>query len=113
MNVLTVEAARACGLVGELPAGATHVGVRAENVALARPGAVVGDGIGALVEVVEHLGWEALVHLGVGDSRITARVEAAQAPRPGDRVRISLDRLHAFAADGARLAVEPPRRERA
>jgi ABC-type sugar transport system ATPase subunit len=107
MNVLPAEAARAAGLVsvpGGLPAGAHHVGVRAEKLELGRPGAVVGDGASAMVEVVEHLGWEALVHITVGSHRLTARVEASQAPRAGDRVRVSVaGELHVFDASGARL----------
>ena len=106
MNVLPADAARAAGLCGELPAGAAHVGVRAEGLALGRAGAVVGDGAQAVVEVVEHLGWEALVHLAVVDGahRLTARVEASQAPRPADRLRVTVaGELHVFDAAGARL----------
>jgi ABC-type sugar transport system ATPase subunit len=115
MNVLPADAAQLAKLVGELPAGAKHVGVRAEAVSIGRPQAVVGDGPQATVEVVEHLGWEALVHVTIDAMRLVARVESRDAPRAGDRVRVALDpaRLHAFDAAGVRLAVEPPRRERA
>jgi ABC-type sugar transport system ATPase subunit len=110
MNVLPAQAARAAGLCGELPSGAAHVGVRAEGLALGRPGAVVGDGAQAVVEVVEHLGWEALVHLAIDTHRITARVEASQAPRPGDRLRVTVSgELHVFDATGARLKDEASR----
>ena len=68
-----------------------HVGVRAEAVTLGRAQAVIGEGPSALVEVVEQLGWEALVHVTVGGLRLTARVVAGEAPRPGDRVRVTLD----------------------
>ena len=115
MNVLDVEPARAAGLVGELPATARHVGIRAEGLTLSRPQAVVGDGVTATVEVVEHLGWESLVHLSAGPLRLIVRVESGHAPRLGDRVRVSADpaQLHVFDDVGARLELAQPRRERA
>jgi ABC-type sugar transport system ATPase subunit len=117
MNVLDATAARQAGLVGELPPSVTQVGVRSESVQLGRAQAVVGDGSPAIVDVVEHLGYDALVHLSIASTRLVARVEAREAPRPGDRVRVTLPpaRLHAFAGDGKRVELELPaaRRERA
>jgi multiple sugar transport system ATP-binding protein len=114
MNVLPVDAARAAGLVGELPAGTAQVGVRAESVQISRPQAVVGDGASALVDVVEHLGFEALVHLRVNGAalKLVARVESKDAPRPGDRLRVRMPEglLHAFAADGTRIELDAARR---
>jgi len=118
MNVLDGARAVELGLCGNLPQGAAHVGARAEAVRLGRPQSFAGEGASGVVEVVEHLGWEALVHVGVGDAagshplRLVARVEAADAPRPGERVRVTLDetRLHLFADGGARLDVPPARR---
>jgi ABC-type sugar transport system ATPase subunit len=101
--------------VGDLPASARHVGVRAEGLKLSRPHAVVGDGGSAVVDVVEQLGWEALVHASLGGLHLTVRVESADAPRPGDRVRVTVDpgQLHAFDQAGARVELAAPRRERA
>jgi ABC-type sugar transport system ATPase subunit len=115
MNVIDAGRARLLRLVGDLPPEARHVGVRAEDVKLARGQAGVTDTPSATVEVVEHLGWEALVHLAVSDARLVARVESAQAPAVGDRARVLLDadRLHVFDDAGARLELAAPRRERA
>ena len=98
MNLCDAAAARRVGLVGELPAGTEKIGMRAESLTL-------GRGSKAVVEVVEHLGWEALIHLQLDELRIVARVESREAPRPGDKVRVSAapEALHAFDADGARL----------
>ncbi len=115
MNVLTAARAQSLGLCGDLPQGAEHVGARAEAARLGRPQAWSGPGDGAtgVVEVVEHLGWEALVHVGLGDPsdvvRLVARVESADAPRAGERVRVTLDaeQVHVFDAAGARLEPKP------
>ncbi len=116
MNLCDAAAARRVGLVGELPAGTQHIGLRAESLTLGRPQAVIGEGSAAVVEVVEHLGWEALIHLQLDELRIVARVESRDAPRPGDKVRVtaSLEALHAFDAGGERLDLTTTaRRERA
>src|SRR6185312_719149 len=55
MNVIDARAAEACRLTAALPRQVASVGVRAEDLRLA-PG-----GVGAQVDVVEHLGAEALV----------------------------------------------------
>jgi ABC-type sugar transport system ATPase subunit len=117
MNVVDAPLAGKAGLLGELPPLVTQIGVRAESVQLGRAQAVVGDGTPGIVDVVEHLGYDALVHLSMGGFKLVARVEAREAPRPGERVRVTLppSALHAFAADGMRVELEPPaaRRERA
>ena len=99
MNVVDARAAQASGLCGRLPPEVASVGVRAEDLRLA-PG-----GVGAQVDVVEHLGPEALVHLRVEMIELCARVEARDVPRPGERVTVAVDpaRLHCFAADGTRV----------
>jgi ABC-type sugar transport system ATPase subunit len=88
-------------------ASACTLGVRAEDVLL-------GQGAGephaaAVVEVVEDLGWESLVHLAVVGSEaaaLVARVDSTRAPRPGERValRFAPERLHLFTPPGERLA---------
>jgi ABC-type sugar transport system ATPase subunit len=112
MNVIDAAVARRVGLIGDLPEAAKSVGIRAEGLIVARPQAVVGDGALALVEVVEHLGWEALLHLQLGEAKIVARVESQDAPRPGDKVRVTAapDRLHLFDASGARFERSAARR---
>jgi ABC-type sugar transport system ATPase subunit len=116
MNVLDAAEARRAELTGELPDAVTKVGIRAESVQVSRRTATVSAGAQAHVEVVEQLGYDALVHLTVEKMKLIARVEGREAPRPGDRVRVTLPpaSLHAFTADGSR--VELPitvRRERA
>jgi sn-glycerol 3-phosphate transport system ATP-binding protein len=119
MNVVSVEAARRAGLVAiDLPDGAAHVGVRAEGVTLSRPQAArgaIGGEPKATVDVVEQLGWEALVHLMIDEIRLVARVESGAAPRPGDVVRVALEpeALHLFDAAGDRVEIPAARRERA
>jgi ABC-type sugar transport system ATPase subunit len=101
MNVMAAADATAAGLCAGLPAEVATVGVRAEELRLGP------DGVPATVDVVEHLGPEALVHVRVGALALTARVEARAVPRPGERVGLLVDgaRLHRFAADGARVAL--------
>jgi ABC-type sugar transport system ATPase subunit len=120
MNVLDARAAVAAGLAGALPPETAHVGVRAEGVELGHAqaaGARIAEGAvpadAALVEVVEHLGWEALVHLALPPISLVARVEASAAPHVGERVRVRLDdaRLHFFDARGRRI--DAPAAERA
>jgi ABC-type sugar transport system ATPase subunit len=72
------------------------VGVRAEDVKLI-------EGTQAEVEVIEHLGWDALVHMKMGGVPVVARVEAKLAPKPGARVGLRFENTHAFGSDGKRL----------
>ena len=103
MNVVDARAATACGLAPPLPPEVASVGVRAEDlrlVAAAQPGALA-----AQVDVVEHLGPEALVHLRVDMIELVARVAAPAVPRTGERVAIAVDaaQLHLFDGSGARV----------
>jgi ABC-type sugar transport system ATPase subunit len=104
MNVVDARAAQASRLTGALPAEVASVGVRAEDLRLA-PG-----GVGAQVDVVEHLGAEALVHLRVEMIELIARVDAQAVPRSGERVQVAIDpaRLHCFDAGGARIDLPAP-----
>ncbi|MDB4967953.1 MAG: carbohydrate transporter ATP-binding protein family [Myxococcales bacterium] len=99
MNIVGAAAAQASGLVAALPDTVASVGVRAEDLHVA-PG-----GVGAQVDVVEHLGPEALVHLRVEMIELTARVDARQVPRVGERITVAVDaaRLHCFDAAGQRV----------
>ena len=73
------------------------VGLRPEAIGLA------GEGIPARVEAVEVLGADAYVFcsaaIGGADTRVTARVEARNAPARGDSVRLALQDLDAHLFD--------------
>ncbi len=98
MNIIDARAAQAIRLTGGLPAEVASVGVRAEDLRLS-------PGSSAQVDVVEHLGAEALVHLRVEMIELVARVEAHAVPRSGERVQVAIDpaTLHCFDADGRRV----------
>ena len=104
MNVIDARAAEACRLTGALPREVASVGVRAEDLRLS------AGGVGAQVDVVEHLGAEALVHLRVEMIELCARVEAQAVPRTGERVQVAVDpaRLHCFDAGGTRIELPAP-----
>ena len=104
MNVIDARAAQASRLATALPAEVASVGVRAEDLRLG------GSGPSAQVDVVEHLGAEALVHLRVEMIELIARVEAQAVPRTGERVQVAIDpaRLHCFAAGGERVELPAP-----
>jgi ABC-type sugar transport system ATPase subunit len=104
MNLVDAVQAQALGLAQGLPATVARVGVRAEDLMLLRG----DDGVEARVAVIEHLGWESLVHVTVGvELELTARAETAsvRAFCVGERVRVAVERnkLHLFDGDGARL----------
>jgi sn-glycerol 3-phosphate transport system ATP-binding protein len=86
-----------------LPDGEATLGVRAEDI-LVENAARGGDAL-AIVDVVENLVWESMLHLAVDKNTLCARVESARAPNPGDRValRFARERLHWFSSSEARL----------
>jgi ABC-type sugar transport system ATPase subunit len=104
MSLLDAARAQSAGLVQGLPATVARVGVRAEDLELCRS----DDGIEARVAVIEHLGWESLVHVTLGVAlELTLRAETARI-RPlhvGERVHIRVEphKLHCFSAYGERL----------
>ena len=79
------------------PPGTLHkentVGLRPEHIALAE----AGEGPAAVVDFVEPLGPETLVHLLLADGghRVIARVPGFAPNRPGDRVVLKLSFSHA------------------
>jgi ABC-type sugar transport system ATPase subunit len=86
------------------PGSAVTVGLRPEAL---RPGEEGGAGIAAEVEVVEHLGAEALVYCkGELPGTVIARTEGTTALTPGDRVRLAYEpaAVHVFDGTGARVA---------
>ena len=81
---------------------AATLGVRSERITL------VGSDSGRLagvVDAVESIGGEALVHVRSADARLVVRSDARSAPRTGDRVGLGFADadLHAFDADGSRV----------
>jgi multiple sugar transport system ATP-binding protein len=91
------------------------VGIRPENFGLAPAGAS-GPGIAAvLVDAIELLGNEAIVHGRAGKDLLVAKAESRMAPAVGDRVVLKLDpeAIHLFDPETqARLEEAPvPSRE--
>jgi multiple sugar transport system ATP-binding protein len=69
-----------------------HLDVRAEGAA----GTLTGK-----ADVVEYLGNEELIHVGVGAYDVVALIDSANRVRPGDELtlRIGLDKVHLFDPD--------------
>jgi ABC-type sugar transport system ATPase subunit len=79
-----------------LPDGDGTLGVRPADVR-------IGEGSrDAVVDVVEGLGDESIVHLDSGGQRLIARMAGAASVRSGERVRVDFTRVHRFGADGRR-----------
>jgi len=80
--------------------GDATLGIRPEDLSIVDKGDAE-----AIVDVVENLGWESLLHLRIGSSELTARVETANAPKPGSGVSLLFrrDRIHLFSSQGTRL----------
>ena len=95
---------------GAMPPGRASLGVRPEHVGLAASGGAAGAGesaIWAMVERVEHLGGETLVHVRGAWGPLVARIApSAAAPDPGASVGVAIDASRALffdTASGARL----------
>ena len=75
------------GVDGAVEPGApVTVGIRPEHLDLGEGAPCILTGI---VQVVEPLGADTLVHLTVGGEALTARVAPASRPRRGERIRLS------------------------
>lgn len=72
---------------GVMPQGDVILGMRPEHI---RAGSGAGVDFSGVVQVVEPLGADTLVHIGIGDATVTARLEPAQKPKPGQRVQLSI-----------------------
>jgi len=101
MTLLPAEVAAAADIV--VPSGASTVGIRSEDLALADAGGLAGE-----VTMVEHLGADVFVHVavpGVADG-VVVRLGADAPLRRGEAVRLRADpaALHGFGADGRRLS---------
>jgi multiple sugar transport system ATP-binding protein len=83
------------------------VGIRPEDITVVAE----GQGIPAIVELVEELGADAFLHARVSDrSRddvLTVRTDAKRPPRRGDRLalRLETDHMHIFDQAGERLEI--------
>jgi len=91
---------------------AVHVGARAEHVSIQRAH-LGGDGVAAVVELVEVMGSETLVHARLGGRAgaplVVVRCSAREAVALGDRASLVFDSafLHVFdAATGERMAFD-------
>jgi ABC-type sugar transport system ATPase subunit len=109
-GVTVVELASGAVPVTDAMAQALSSGKQAEVVVGARPEDIVISDRGsvtATVVVVEDLGHErqAACRLADGPLWIVRLGGRSAAPSRGDRVRLSLQRLHLFASDGTRLDV--------
>jgi multiple sugar transport system ATP-binding protein len=95
------------GVIEGIDANGALVGFRPEHVEV---GEASGDAvaISALVEVVEYLGDEQLLHLRVGDTPLLAKISIDHAVVPlGERMfTVAREKIHLFDADSERaLAV--------
>lgn len=81
---------------------AVTIGIRPERIALVEPAAGRLEGV---VEVVERVGGEAIVHVMAGSARLLVRADVRTAPKPGDAVGLGFADMdvHAFDADERRV----------
>ena len=84
-----------------VPPGATHLGIRPEDLLLEPGGPWTGQ-----VDWVEALGAETLIHIRAGEALLVVRERGATRLPLGSRVSVRPRRLHWFGSDGRRL--EPP-----
>lgn len=84
-----------------LKADEAILGIRPEHIQIV-PKGMQSQGysgtVGAMVEVIEHLGNEALVYLKLGSEQVVVRTTPDQVPKPGDLVNLRFDikKLHLF-----------------
>jgi ABC-type sugar transport system ATPase subunit len=96
----------ACPVAGDPPAGPAVLGLRAEAIRLRRSAEGAGQ-----VRVVERLGVESLIAVGMPFGDVVARAGANTTLQPGDQVDVLPDgeQAHLFDAEtGERLAASPP-----
>jgi len=91
INVLPAD------VFGCAPAGATHIGLRPEQIAQ-------GEGQDSIVQRVERLGDQTRLHLTFKSHAVITVTDAHTDLKEGDVVRISPKDPFYFAADGARVA---------
>jgi ABC-type sugar transport system ATPase subunit len=99
MNLVDLEAGGTAPLMRDAaPEGAVTLGVRPEDLWPAADGRWRGT-----IELVEHLGAETLIHLGVGGQRLQSRRPGTANVEVGQSLRLDARRLHFFDRDGHRL----------
>lgn len=78
-----------------LAKGPVTLGLRPEHI---QPGHGAGIDFTATVQIVEPLGADTLVHVGIGDAVLTARLEPHLHPKVGERIALSVapSRVHLF-----------------
>jgi multiple sugar transport system ATP-binding protein len=83
------------------------LGIRPEHLRLASEGPAAGEqaSMNAVVDLVEPLGGEALVHVHAGAHELTAKTRAHELPDVGDRIQLVADarRVHLFDADSGEV----------
>jgi ABC-type sugar transport system ATPase subunit len=85
IDLLGVSLPAPAGLAGGLAGRAVEVGLRSEDV-------TIGDGpLAATVELVEHLGGAAIIHLSRQGRRFLAGAGPTAAFRPGQAVAVGID----------------------
>jgi multiple sugar transport system ATP-binding protein len=101
---ITIPPAVASRLSGSRP---VVLGIRPEHLRLASEGPVTAEqtSMNAVVDLVEPLGGEALVHVHAGDHELTAKTRAHELPDAGDRIQLVADgrRIHLFDAESGQV----------
>lgn len=106
--VLRLTGGRARELA-RLGKGEAIVGVRPEHmvpVELLPRGAAPGNVVEGVVELVEPLGADTIIHVRTGEVSLTARAPGSYRPSPGAEIRLAVeeDYIHVFDAEsGERL----------
>jgi multiple sugar transport system ATP-binding protein len=103
MNLLPAGLAASAGL--PVPPEAAEIGVRAEHLALVSANESV---LAGTIALVEHLGADVFAHVAVPGMElpVVVRLPGSRAVARGQAVALAPDpgQLHAFAADGRRIA---------
>ena len=109
MNLLTPSAGTANGnglarFVDGTPAAT--IGFRPEDLTLLNDAEAMDLALSGTLQQVEALGAETVLHVGIGDQTILARLPGTVTPEPGRTIRLGGRRrdLHLFDATGQRLA---------
>jgi multiple sugar transport system ATP-binding protein len=86
------------GVAGERRGAEVILGVRPEDVRVARPGDA--GSVRLRLDLVEPMGNEVFLHASAGEHELTARVGPQSLPEPGAEIALALDegRLHFFDA---------------
>jgi sn-glycerol 3-phosphate transport system ATP-binding protein len=99
MNLLAIESGCIGGTDIAVNASAATLGVRPEAISL-RP-----EGVHAVVQSVEYLGADLVLHCRIGSQKLLARLHGQHIAAPGDSVRLywAPHEAHLFDTAGHRL----------